>query len=297
MRSYAITALIGTGLFGLAPQAQAASHARPAHPQPDRPGAQNAAHARPADQQPQAARPAIQTAGHAQQQAARPTEHNADHAQQQADRPTEHNADHAQQQADRPAAHTAVNVRRADAKPQADRPAAQNVNVRSGDAQPARAVLPHPVRVQHFDPQPQPVRPVAEIPVQARPGDPEPVRPAYAMHITGQGQHWEVSPGELQTVRWTLTNTGNRPLEHAQLVASIPAGWSVREGQGCTRRGQYLGCDLGGLEPGRSAAVVVPMVAQGQAGPVRLAAWSRATAGSLTIPGPTTSFRVQVKRR
>lgn len=253
MRSYAITALIGTGLLGLAPQAQAASHARPAHPQPDRPGAQNAAHARPADQQPQEARPAV-------------------HAQQQADRPAE--------QAARPAAHTA----------------GQNVNLRSVDAKPARAVLLRPVRIRHFDPQPQPVRPVAEIPVQGRHGDPVPVRPAYAMHITGQAQHWEVSPGELQTVRWTLTNTGNRPLEHAQLVASIPAGWGVREGQGCTRHGQYLGCDIGGLEPGRSAAVVVPLVAQGQPGPVRLAAWSRATAGSLTIPGPTTSFRVQVTR-
>jgi hypothetical protein len=115
--------------------------------------------------------------------------------------------------------------------------------------------------------------------------------------MTGQAAHWEVSPGELETVRWTLTNTGNRPLDHVQLVASIPAGWTVREGQGCARRGDYLGCDLGGLEPGRSAAVLVPMVVGGQPGPVRLAAWSRATAGSLSIPGPTTSFRVVVTGR
>jgi NPCBM-associated, NEW3 domain of alpha-galactosidase len=237
MRSFAITAVIGTGLLGLAPQAQAASHTRPAHPEPGRFGAANAA--RPADPQP--GRPGAQPAVHA-----RP-------ADPQPGRPAEHGG----------------HDRRTDP---------QNVNVRV-DQQPGRPAAPRPVQVKSVDPQPQPVR------------------PSYALHITGQATHWEVSPGELQTVRWTLTNTGNRPLEHVQLVASVPAGWSVREGHGCTHDGDYLGCDLGSLEPGRTAAAVVPLVVQGQPGPVRLVAWSRATAGSLTIPGPTTSFRVMVTKR
>ncbi|MEV5751251.1 NEW3 domain-containing protein [Actinoallomurus sp. NPDC052308] len=272
MRSYAITALIGTGLLGLAPQAQAASHARPTHPQPERPGAQNAAHARPADPQPEPARPAVHTQPQHARQLTQSQSQSAGHTQAQQNRPS---AEAAHGQAQQPA-RTAVQARRAEPRP--DRPGEQNTNVRSGNAQQVRPVAEHPVRIVPADPQPMP-------------------RPAYAMHMTGQATHWEVSPGELQTVRWTLTNTGNRPLEHVQLVAAIPAGWSVREGQGCARHGEYLGCDLGGLEPGRSSAVLVPMVVQGQPGAVRLAAWSRATAGSLTIPGPTTSFRVVVTGR
>ncbi|MCO5969971.1 NEW3 domain-containing protein [Actinoallomurus soli] len=293
MRSYAITALIGTGLLGLAPQAQAAAHARTAHPQPERPGAQNAAHARPADPQREPARPAVQPAAHAQaehaRQAAPPAAHlQAQHARQ-AVRPARVEARHAQQAAPpaahvqaqqaRPLAHTAVRARRTDPRP--DRPGEQNVNVRSGETQETRPAAGHPARIRPADPQPQP----------------QPGRSGYSMHLTGQAAHWEVSPGELQTVRWTLTNTGNRPLEHAQLVAAIPAGWSAREGQGCLRRGEYLGCDLGALEPGHSAAVLVPMVVQGQPGTVRLTAWSRGMVGVLTIPGPMTSIRVVVNGR
>ncbi|GAA0351288.1 NEW3 domain-containing protein [Actinoallomurus spadix] len=263
MRSYAITALIGTGLLGLAPQAQAA-HARPAHPQPERPGAQNAAHARPADAQHEAARPGAQNAAHAQPEHAR-----------QAAVP----AAHVRGGQTRPLAHTAVQARRAEPRP--DRPGEQNAGVRPGDAQQGRPMPGRPVRIRPGDPQPQP----------------QPGRSAYAMHLTGQAAHWEVSPGELQTVRWTLTNTGNRPLEHAQLVAAIPAGWSAREGRGCLRRGEYLGCDLGALAPGHSAAVLVPMVVQGRPGAVRLTAWSRGMVGVLTIPGPQTSIRVMVRER
>jgi hypothetical protein len=245
MRSIAITALFGTGLLGLAPQAQAASHARPGDPQPL--PAQNAADVRPGE-------PPI-----------RSTAQNAVHS-----RPVD-------AQTGKPAVRNIVHVQAEDE--QAGRPTAQHlIHVRPVHAQPARP----------------------QNPVHGRPGDPQPQqpdRPSYAMHMTGQAEHWEVSPGQLETVRWTLTNTGNRPLDHVMLVASIPAQWGVREGQGCARHGEYLGCDLGSLAPGRSAAILVPLVAQGRPGAVRLAAWSRATAGSLTIPGPTTSFRVEVVGR
>ena len=184
---------------------------------------------------------------------------------------------------------------------QTGKPAVQNiVHVQAEDPQAGRPAAQHLIHVRPVHA--QPARP--QNPVHGRPGDPEPQpqpqqpdRPSYAMHMTGQAQSWEVSPGQLETVRWTLTNTGNRPLDHVMLVASIPTGWGVREGQGCARHGEYLGCDLGSLAPGRSAAILVPMVAQGRPGPVRLAAWSRATAGSLSIPGPTTSFRVEVTGR
>lgn len=239
MRSFAITAIVGTGLLGLAPQAQAASHVRPADPQPGRPGAQTAAHGRPAEPQtiviharpaePRSGRPEVQAAPHV--------------------RSAEHNA--------RPGVQTAGHLRQAEQ---------------------------------------QPVHRWAQVGAPSRPGDPQPTRPSYAMHMTGQASHWDVKPRELEVVRWTLINSGSRPLEHVQLVAAIPAGWTVREGKGCTRRGQYLNCELGSLEPGKDAVVLVPMVVQGKPGPVRLAAWSRGTAGSITIPGPTVSFQVVIKR-
>ncbi|WP_433172180.1 hypothetical protein [Actinoallomurus sp. CA-150999] len=266
MRSFAITALFGTGLLGLAPQALAASHARPGDPQPlpaqaadVRPGeppirstAQNAVHSRPAETQP-----------------IRSTAPNAVHSP-----PVD-------AQTGKPDVRNIVHVQTEDQ--QAGRPGAQHViHVRPVHAQPARP----------------------QSPFHGRPGDPQPPqqqpqpdRPSYAMHMTGQAEHWQVSPGQLETVRWTLTNNGNRPLDHVMLVAAIPEGWGVREGQGCARHGEYLGCDLGSLAPGRSAAILVPLVAQGRPGAVRLAAWSRATAGSLSIPGPTTSFRVEVVGR
>ncbi|GAA4639879.1 hypothetical protein GCM10023196_103230 [Actinoallomurus vinaceus] len=287
MRTFAITALFGTGLLGLAPQAQAASHARPGNPQPlpARPAAENAAHARKAD--PHAIRPAAQNPAQAPAAQARP----AAHARLAA------HAGKADPQPSRSAAQNAGNSRAVDA--QTGKPAVRNdVRVQTEDPQAGRPAAQHLVHVRPVHAEPD--RP--QNPVHGRPRDPGPQpqpsdRPSYAMHMTGQAQHWEVSPGELETVRWTLTNTGNRPLDHVMLVAAIPAGWGVREGQGCTRHSEYLGCDLGSLEPGRSSAILVPMVAQGRPGSVRLAAWSRATAGSLTIPGPTTSFRVEVTGR
>ncbi len=168
------------------------------------------------------------------------------------------------------------------ARPQA-RPAAQP------QAEPRRRVEPGAEPRRH--PQPEPGRGEP-----ARTERVEPPRAAYALNMTGQAEHWEVTPDEVEVVRWTLTNAGQRRLEHVQLLASVPQNWKVRDGEGCTRRGAYLACDLGTMEPGRSAAVVVPMVAERPFGAVRLTAWSRASAGRLTIPGPTTSFRVFVVR-
>lgn len=156
-------------------------------------------------------------------------------------------------------------------------------------ARPAGQPAAHPAA----HPQPEPVREQVGA-ARPEPAKGEPARAAYMLNMTGQAAHWEVAPGQTEMVRWTLINAGERRLEHVQLVASIPAGWTVRDGQGCEHHGAYLGCDIGSLEPGHSAAVVVPMEAQKPAGAVRLTAWSRAAAGHLTIPGPTTSFRVFV---
>lgn len=215
--------------------------------------------------------------------------------------------------ATRPAVHgTPVPAHPAFARPQAHgalahpaaRPAARPQAEPHGRIQPATEPRPHilpatdarprilpalePRRYLRTEPHPQ-----AE-PSRDLPGRSGPARAAYVLNMTGQAEHWEVAPGQMELVRWTLINAGERRLEHVQLVASVPPGWVVRDGEGCAHRGAYLGCDLGSLEPGKSAAVVVPMVAQRPFGAVRLTAWSRANAGRLTIPGPTTSFRVFV---
>jgi hypothetical protein len=119
----------------------------------------------------------------------------------------------------------------------------------------------------------------------------------YSLAVAGQASHLRPALGELEIVRWTVTNNGNRHLDSVRLDTTIPNGWTVKEGPGCAHTGAYLRCNLGPLDAARQASVDVPMVVHRPTGPVQLRAWAGATAGRLNVPGPETSFRVVVVPR
>jgi hypothetical protein len=115
--------------------------------------------------------------------------------------------------------------------------------------------------------------------------------------VTGQASHLRPAVGEIETVRWTVTNTGDGHLDHVRLVASVPNGWTVKDGPGCTHAGANLRCDLGGLDAGRRVSVQIPMVVHRPLGTVQLRASTAGSAGRLNVPGPETSFQVVVVPR
>jgi hypothetical protein len=112
--------------------------------------------------------------------------------------------------------------------------------------------------------------------------------------VTGQASHLRPAVGDLENVRWTVTNTGDGHLDHVRLVASVPSGWTVKDGPGCTHAGANLRCDLGGLDAGRRVSVEIPMVVHRPVGAVQLRAWAAGSVGRLNVPGPETSFQVVV---
>jgi NPCBM-associated, NEW3 domain of alpha-galactosidase len=115
--------------------------------------------------------------------------------------------------------------------------------------------------------------------------------------VTGQASHLRPAVGELENVRWTVTNTGDGHLDHVRLVASVPSGWTVKDGPGCTHAGANLRCELGGLDAGRRVSVEIPMVVHRPLGAVQLRAWASGAVGRLNVPGPETSFQVVVVAR
>jgi NPCBM-associated, NEW3 domain of alpha-galactosidase len=115
--------------------------------------------------------------------------------------------------------------------------------------------------------------------------------------VTGQASHLRPAVGELENVRWTVTNTGDGHLDHVRLVASVPSGWTVKDGPGCTHAGANLRCELGGLDAGRRISVEIPMVVHRPVGAVQLRAWASGSVGRLSVPGPETSFQVVVVAR
>jgi hypothetical protein len=115
--------------------------------------------------------------------------------------------------------------------------------------------------------------------------------------VTGQASHLRPAVGELETVRWTVTNTGDGHLDHIRLTASVPANWTVKDGPGCTHVASNLRCELGALDAGRRVSVDVPMVVHRPLGPVQLRAWAAGSVGRLNVPGPMTSFQVNVVAR
>ena len=112
--------------------------------------------------------------------------------------------------------------------------------------------------------------------------------------VTGQASHLRPIVGEVETVRWTVANTGDGHLDHIRLVTSVPNGWVVKDGPGCTHTGANLRCDLGGLDAGRRASVQIPMIVHKPLGAVQLRAWATGSVGRLSVPGPETSFQVVV---
>jgi hypothetical protein len=122
-------------------------------------------------------------------------------------------------------------------------------------------------------------------------------RAANHLTVTGQASHLRPVVGEVEVVRWTVTNTGDGHLDHVRLVSSIPTGWVVKDGPGCTHAGANLRCDLGGLDAGRRVSVQVPMVVHKPLGAVQLRAWATGAVGRLSVPGPETSFQVVVVAR
>ena len=112
--------------------------------------------------------------------------------------------------------------------------------------------------------------------------------------VTGQASHLRPAVGEVETIRWTVTNTGDGHLDHVRLVTSVPNGWAVKDGPGCTHAGTNLRCELGGLDAGRRVSVQIPMVVHKPLGAVQLRAWAAGSVGRLNVPGPETSFQVVV---
>ncbi|GLY75412.1 hypothetical protein [Actinoallomurus iriomotensis] len=115
--------------------------------------------------------------------------------------------------------------------------------------------------------------------------------------VTGQASHLRPAVGEVETVRWTVTNTGDGHLDHVRLITSVPTGWTVKDGPGCTHVAANLRCELGGLDAGRRVSVDVPMVVRKPLGPVQLRAWAAGSVGRLNVPGPETAFQVIVVAR
>ncbi|WP_329259929.1 hypothetical protein OG417_23485 [Actinoallomurus sp. NBC_01490] len=118
-------------------------------------------------------------------------------------------------------------------------------------------------------------------------------------HLTVTGQASQLRPvvGAVETVRWTVTNTGDGHLDHVRLTASVPASWTVKDGPGCTHAGSYLRCELGGLDAGHRVSVNVPMVVHRPLGAVQLRASATGSVGRLSVPGPETAFQVFVVAR
>ncbi|MDN3358081.1 hypothetical protein [Actinomadura sp. DC4] len=121
----------------------------------------------------------------------------------------------------------------------------------------------------------------------------------HANHLTvsGQASHLRPAVGEVENVRWTVTNVGDGHLDRVRLVSSIPNGWTVKDGPGCTHAGANLRCELGGLDAGRRVSVDIPMVVHRPLGAVQLRAWAAGSVGRLSVPGPETSFQVVVVAR
>jgi hypothetical protein len=112
--------------------------------------------------------------------------------------------------------------------------------------------------------------------------------------VTGQASHLRPAVGEVENIRWTVANTGDGHLDRVRLIASVPTGWIVKDGPGCTHAGTSLRCELGGMDAGRRATVDIPMIVHRPVGPVQLRAWAAGTVGRVSVPGPETSFQVFV---
>jgi hypothetical protein len=121
----------------------------------------------------------------------------------------------------------------------------------------------------------------------------------YGLGITGSGNHRRPVPGEIQVLRWAVTNVGRRPLTRVRLQVTPPRGWLVRRAPGCRAHGRRLDCGVGRLarraRKGITIRIVVPP--RPRLGPVRISATSRAWAGRAAFPGPSTSFQVTVVRQ
>jgi hypothetical protein len=115
--------------------------------------------------------------------------------------------------------------------------------------------------------------------------------------VTGQASHLRPVVGEIETVRWTVANTGDGHLDRVRLIASVPAGWTVKDGPGCTHVAANLRCELGGLDAGRRVSVEIPMVVHRPVGTVPLRAWASGAVGRMSVPGPETAFQVVVVPR
>src|SRR5262245_43998313 len=107
----------------------------------------------------------------------------------------------------------------------------------------------------------------------------------HNLSVSGQASHLRPAVGELDVVRCTVTNSGDKHVDQVRLDTAVPTGWTVRQGPGCAQSGAYLRCQLGALEPGRHASVDVPMIVHKPVGTVQLRAWAGASVGKLTVPG------------
>src|SRR6185437_7116252 len=52
----------------------------------------------------------------------------------------------------------------------------------------------------------------------------------YHLSVTGQASELRPATGTVENVRWTVTNTGDGHLDHVRLVATVPNGWTVKDG-------------------------------------------------------------------
>ncbi|GAB3688455.1 hypothetical protein GCM10027589_56410 [Actinocorallia lasiicapitis] len=116
----------------------------------------------------------------------------------------------------------------------------------------------------------------------------------YGMKITMSGDHARPLPGERQTYRLTVRNTGKLALSGAWVALKRPKGWTAKTPGGCHREGRRVVCGLGRLAPGQTKRLVLRMTVPSRPryGKVMVTAFT----GAKAFEGPVTCFNVHVVR-
>jgi hypothetical protein len=123
---------------------------------------------------------------------------------------------------------------------------------------------------------------------------PGPSGPRYGLRIEGATKHRHPIAGESESVRWTVTNIGDRRLDDVRLDTTVPPGWTLATAPGCRRTGVRLRCELGPLKVNRPATIRIDLVARRPGHSFDLTATTSFRAEGQRFTGPTASFEVAV---
>jgi hypothetical protein len=108
--------------------------------------------------------------------------------------------------------------------------------------------------------------PAAAAPSAVEPGNPYASPTSDGLGIAGSANHRRPMAGEMQILRWTVTNTGTRAWHRVRLRMSVPRRWRPRHPAGCRAAGRWLSCELGGLAARAHRRITVRLVVAGPSG-------------------------------